>query len=645
MPVILASGARQVGWVRPPSATVPFFLPFFLSFFLPTMTQIHRAPPPPLPLSSSPQARSVGGRSRTIIFVILFTLVLYLALNNRGSSSSSSSNATTNGGGAGNSANDPSGSSSNHAFYFSPLGHNNVSSVGQEWRLAVARKREQLHQALRHLSSSSANLPPRLAALRAKHEIVGERLSDIQSGTETVFEILHGVHAAAKDSGQSLSISDKPPMELNEIIEYLDQWIHTLHETLLQHKHSTFEQIWQAYHDLTVKTLFPWDQDYLSRMPPRREDGSTFLSLATYRDENCFNTVHQAYLKAKYPEKLFIGLVQQNCHKDCKSGVLANLSMVAVPPDDDCYQLFCETDIGKSGICERGQIRVLNIDEPESLGPYAARYFASKLWYGEQWFMQTDAHMTFATHWDAISIEMLQKAPSKKPILSHYPPSHTINLDLRSKAPASRLCGPVFATSDLEAQIIRLEGAGMFDNQQLEYPGFAPFTAAGYFVAHSEFLREVPFDPFLPWIFMGEEIIMSSRLWTAGYDIFSPSQSVVGHMYVRRHKPKFWESVHRAFTAGVHNPLQAMVLDRVKYQLGYPESAKDMLRAKSLLTAIELYTMGKARPLSDYLKIVGLNMTTKEVTYTAWCETGTPPPGFEQYNHLYPNSKHRAVQQ
>mmetsp|Transcript_35981 Transcript_35981/g.36419 ORF Transcript_35981/g.36419 Transcript_35981/m.36419 type:complete len:150 (+) Transcript_35981:46-495(+) len=145
----------------------------------------------------------------------------------------------------------------------------------------------------------------------------------------------------------------------------------------------------------------------------------------------------------------------------------------------------------------------------------------------------------------------------------------------------------------------------------------------------------VPFDPFLPWIFMGEEIIMSTRLWTSGYDIFSPSQDVVGHMYARHHKPKFWESVHRAFSDGVHNSLQMMVLDRVKYQLGYPEAAKDMLSSKSLLTAVEQYSMGTERPLSQYLELVGLNMTTKEVTMTHWCETGMPPPGFEQFNHLY----------
>lgn len=69
--------------------------------------------------------------------------------------------------------------------------------------------------------------------------------------------------------------------------------------------------------------------------------------------------------------------------------------------------------------------------------------------------MQTDAHMTFAKGWDAISIEMLNKAPSKKPVLSHYPPSHTQDLDKMGNKPGSRLCGPVFATSDLETQIIR----------------------------------------------------------------------------------------------------------------------------------------------------------------------------------------------
>jgi hypothetical protein len=224
--------------------------------------------------------------------------------------------------------------------------------------------------------------------------------------------------------------------------------------------------------------------------------------------------------------------------------------MEDVKPDPDCYLLFCSSDVGKK-FCSDGHIRLLRMKESESLGPYMARYFASKLWNGEQWYMQIDSHMTFLQDWDTLSIEMLNKAPSEKPVISHYPPPHTADLVKKADGPAPRLCGPKFATTDLESQIIRLDNSYYYDTVKLETPRFAPFAAAGYLVAHSDFLREVPFDPFLPYIFMGEEILLSARLWTSGYDIFSPTHSLLGHHYVREHKPKFWEAIHRTFTFGV----------------------------------------------------------------------------------------------
>lgn len=174
-----------------------------------------------------------------------------------------------------------------------------------------------------------------------------------------------------------------------------------------------------------------------------------------------------------------------------------------------------------------------------------------------------------------------------------------------------------------------------YDKLQLKTPRFAPFIAAGYFVAHSDFLREVPFDPFLPWIFMGEEISLSARLWTHGYDIFSPTKSVTSHIYGRRKKPKFWESVHRLFHFGVHNPLQMLVLDRVKNQLGYPESADDFVQPRTILTHLDKYSMGTTRKLEDYMKNVGLDMNHKEVTFLGWCEKGRPPPDKLEYSSLY----------
>ena len=233
--------------------------------------------------------------------------------------------------------------------------------------------------------SRGNSIPLRLKALRESRQVVGERLLDIHAGTTSVAKLLND------------SSDQHDSMKLSEIKDYLEEWLHTLHKTLKRSKHATAEGIWRAFHDLTLKTLYVWDQDYLSRMPRRRDDNSIFLSVAAYRDENCINTLNWAYEKAKDPSNLFVGLVQQNCHQNCIGAETDEGEFEQVGPDEDCYEAFCKGYM--NAYCSN--IRTLEVDEPESLGPYAARYMASKLWDGEQWFMQIDAHMTFAQDWDA----------------------------------------------------------------------------------------------------------------------------------------------------------------------------------------------------------------------------------------------------
>jgi len=218
---------------------------------------------------------------------------------------------------------------------------------------------------------------------------VGENLEAIKDGSETVQELLYSNAVENLNSGnlEEEYYSDKPPMEISEVIDYLTNWIHLLHDTLAQYKNANYEQIWQGYHDLAVKTLYPWDRDYLKRMPPRRNDGSIFLSVATYRDENCMNTLREAYKHASDPDKLFVGLVQQNCEDGCKTGVLEGGKIEDTEPDPDCHKIFCDEHPERCN-----QIRALHIAETESLGPYAARFFASKLWNGEEWYVETNSN-------------------------------------------------------------------------------------------------------------------------------------------------------------------------------------------------------------------------------------------------------------
>lgn len=42
-----------------------------------------------------------------------------------------------------------------------------------------------------------------------------------------------------------------------------------------------------------------------------RDDDSIFVSIASYRDENCPKTLEEMYSKASRPDNLFVGLVQQ----------------------------------------------------------------------------------------------------------------------------------------------------------------------------------------------------------------------------------------------------------------------------------------------------------------------------------------------
>ena len=129
---------------------------------------------------------------------------------------------------------------------------------------------------------------------------------------------------------------------------------------------------------------------------------------------------------------------------------------------------------------------------------------------------------------------------------------------------------------------------------------------------------------------------MSARLWTSGYNMFSPSDTIVSHVYVREHQPKFWEILRRIFGSGVHNPLQALILSRVKYLEGYPEAARDEIREKSILTAVEQYGLGNVQSLGEYLDMADLDMGRKETVPTGWCHKGVPPKGFEkEYASLY----------
>lgn len=422
------------------------------------------------------------------------------------------------------------------------------------------------------------------------------------------------------------------PPTVAEVARNLTIYLQTLHGRLkaISGPTITAQAVWDTFLEVTSTLPMTWDDMNKNRYHKQRKDKSIFVGLVTYRDPFCPMTIKSLFDKARRPEKLSIVLFQQNCfEKVCRTGVLKGGIVENAKTDVDCYKDFCASAIGiRSNACHTGQIRLFNVNESESLGPYMARYMAVKFYQGEQYYLQIDSHSEFVDNWDDKLIKMVDDAPALKPVISCYPPGQN---DAWKDSIGYRICDSEYAQSSIESQIIRLGSGLQFDRQLQAVPVYAPFVAAGFFFGPAELLREVPFDPLLPWIFMGEEISMSARLWTSGYDIFSPTINVLNHYYVRRHYPKFWESVNRFFKRPIHNDVAELVLTRCKNLLDYPESHNQYVNPRSMLYRLEEWGMGDKRSYNQYLQMVGLNMKSKKVRQNTWCHRGEWPEEAKPY--------------
>jgi len=400
-----------------------------------------------------------------------------------------------------------------------------------------------------------------------------------------------------------------------------------------------------SYFDLTKEVIDPFEDAYRGRtIFPVRDDESVFISLAAFREHLLAQTLMSAFDRAKDPNKLFVGAVVQNCFGldgvVCKTGMQVvgkypngqdRTSVSPAPPDSNGIEVFC-TDEKYKHYCDNGQVRVLYVHDTDALGPQTARFYASKLWGGETYYMQMDAHLEFAPDWEQYYIDEARLSKNfPKSVLSAYPPGFkAFDGEFKGGSRGERLCGAHFSKSSVESQILRIEQLGLTP-WDAEFPTQIPFIAAGFFFAHSDFLRDVPFDPYAPWCFMGEEIALSIRAWTNGWNIYAPRKNVIAHQYRpgRLGLPKFWESVGRDSGRGSLNTrLQKHVLRRVKHMLAYTDDSREKIEKEGdgvCLHHFEYYSLGHTRPLEDYLQWTHINPAKQETSKIEWCLAAATP--------------------
>ena len=141
-------------------------------------------------------------------------------------------------------------------------------------------------------------------------------------------------------------------------------------------------KVWETFYEAVESALNGPYADLAFASPEEvRTDGSIFLSISSFRDEVCPDTLENAFATASTPEKVFVGLVQQNCDQKqhdaygCKTAVMpSDMRVHEMDADVDCVQAYCARSNAK---CDT--IRVVRFNESETFGPVFGRYLGSQL--------------------------------------------------------------------------------------------------------------------------------------------------------------------------------------------------------------------------------------------------------------------------
>ena len=284
--------------------------------------------------------------------------------------------------------------------------------------------------------------------------------------------------------------------------------------------------------------------------PPKGEDWNTagskvngeetiFLMIASYRDFQCHETINIAYQRADHPERLFVAAVDQIVPGDV--GCLD----IEVPCDQNPNQPICKY---------RNQISIYKMDAKYATGPVTARHVGDRMYRGEYFVMQLDAHCMFVNHWDSKIIAQWRSTQNEMAVLSSYLSDVQGSID--KNGDSLRHTRPIMCNSDFEglmpARYLR-HGSQPEDSPEIKgIPQLQPFWAAGFSFSRGHFKLRVPYDAYQPMVFQGEEIAIGIRGFTHGYDFYAPVESVVFHEYAemssRRKKiHMFWENseVHK----------------------------------------------------------------------------------------------------
>lgn len=264
-------------------------------------------------------------------------------------------------------------------------------------------------------------------------------------------------------------------------------------------------------------------------------EGEIFVSICAYRDSETQYTIKSLFEKAKYPERLWLGI--------CWQYDLNN--------EEEKKSLFQGYDYARDLSKFANRIIEIHMDHEAAKGPAFARHLINKYLLPlsrSDFYLQIDSHMRFEANWDDDLIQMLQQteqyASSKKCILTTYPVGYKLPDSVPPSPQLTHICAkPSFIVDSddgINYEMIRLCGKVLLSKGVQDVIP-ALFWSANFSFSRSSLGKILYCDP-MEYIFFGEEIVMLRAIFDAGYRLFTPNKVICYHLWSRDHRPTFWEN-------------------------------------------------------------------------------------------------------
>jgi len=296
-----------------------------------------------------------------------------------------------------------------------------------------------------------------------------------------------------------------------------------------------------------------------------------FVHIAAYRDRECQWTIQDLFQKATHPERVFVGVCWQ-----------------VVPGEDDpCFAVPPP---------HPAQVQEVRFHPEQAHGLGWARQQAQAFWRGEEYALQIDSHMRFVPGWDEAMLAMLARCPSPDPVLTVYPPRYEPPDRLQEDAGQVLQAVSGFVPNGLlkfAALPVPKDGPGA------GRPLPTAACAGGFIFGSARILQDVPSDPVI--FFNGEEPNLAVRLWTHGFDLFSPDVPLLYHYYARYDGARPW------FDADMWQPRHAETLRRLRALCEPAGSTPEEV------AALGPYGLGTRRSLQAYERFAGVNFAGRTV--------------------------------